>query len=162
MLTVYLAKFKAFEAFSDPSSTYPYSLIFTRGSHKLGTLHGWYHTLIHSLMLSYLLCSPPQMAPPSPVLALRFMLWSPLILRHIQISPPPSAYPAFSYLIKQNKVLRLLCSYITHTSIRTLVTELWNPCLSPGSQDLFKVRRHLYSSGIFLSLAQCRDMVGTQ
>ena len=44
MLTVYLAKFKAFEAFSDPSSTYPYSLIFTRGSHKLGTLHGWYHT----------------------------------------------------------------------------------------------------------------------
>ena len=38
------------------------------------------HPNTHTLMLSLLLCSPPQMAPPSPVLAPRFMLWCPLIL----------------------------------------------------------------------------------
>lgn len=100
MLIVYLAKFKAFEAFSDPSSTYPYSLVFTRGSKKLGTLHGWYHTLIHTPLCFHTCCVLLPKAPPSPVLAPRFMLSHPKTRSNITSSMLIQPFPISSSRIK--------------------------------------------------------------
>lgn len=148
VLTVYLAKSVLFEAFSDPSSTYPYNLFIRGFTNQPCYMDGTTPQHTHTLTLTPPVLSSPNGSPiPSPSSEVHAVM--PSHPRQVQISPPPTPYPA---LIKQNKVLRLLCSYITHTSIRTLVIEI--------VELVFLQEPRIFSSDvtssscIFLSLAQ--------